>query len=196
MINYHNIVRALNYYTSLGYKHIEAPWLADLDTVMITCPPGRTVYPLANDGFLVASAEQGFLQLIKDKKIAPGKYISVGPCFRDDTLDELHQRYFLKAELIDIPSPQGQIKDLHKYLSSLNTMLKEATSFFKEQIFELELVDTTQETGHSSYDIKTKNGQIELGSYGLRYHRDVGFWVYGTAIAEPRFSFAAEKTKL
>lgn len=43
-----------------------------------------------------------------------------------------------------------------------------------------------------AYDIVTDLQKIELGSYGIRQHPSVGRWVYGTGLAEPRYSYAIE----
>lgn len=49
-------------------------------------------------------------------------------------------------------------------------------------------------TGSSSLDVEYRG--IELGSYGMRDVPDCNTFVYGTRIAEPRFSQATLKNKL
>ena len=41
------------------------------------------------------------------------------------------------------------------------------------------------------YDLEI-NG-IEVGSYGARYHAKIGWWAYGTGLAEPRYTTAMNK---
>ena len=49
----------------------------------------------------MASAEQSFLELFLNKKIEYGRYCGITPCFRDETVDYLHNNFFMKVELID-----------------------------------------------------------------------------------------------
>ncbi len=48
----------------------------------------------------MGSAEQGFVQLMLDGKLPLGSHMAAGPCFRDDEVDDLHQKTFFKVELI------------------------------------------------------------------------------------------------
>lgn len=123
---------------------------------------------------LIGSAEQGFLYLISKGFLASGCYQSISPCFRNDSHDESHSKFFMKNELIAYGSIERDyiecvVRDAYDFLSN-NSSKK------------LEIVST----GDDSFDIVTSEG-IEIGSYG---YRECSFaqWVYGTGIAEPRFS--------
>lgn len=51
----------------------------------------------------------------------------------------------------------------------------------------MKLQITKVEIDEFSYDLEINN--IEVGSYGIRQYKNL-FWVYGTGLAEPRFSQA------
>ena len=180
------ITFAETFYQSKGYKKIEAPWAIESEIMDITRPEGRQGADLFGKK-LVASAEQSYLQLIKEKELALGKYVTTTPCFRDDPEDLLHQHYFLKTELINV-----NFKDeLDK--KDLDLMVEEALQFFS---FFLPVKKQQTKIG---FDIVDEKLGIELGSYGLRSHSfsdDCQVqWVYGTGIALPRLSYVIEQVK-
>ncbi len=41
MINYKNIVAAIDYYEKLGYVNVDAPWFTSMKAIYATAPPGR-----------------------------------------------------------------------------------------------------------------------------------------------------------
>lgn len=94
------------------------------------------------------------------------------PCFRFESFDYLHSKYFMKDELIitDNVTKEG-----------LEEIIVTAIEFFGKH---LEDVRVTK-TGDLSYDI-TCDG-VELGSYGIRKSEFLT-WIYGTGCAEPRLS--------
>ena len=49
---------------------------------------------------LIASGEQGFLYLGLKEYLAPGKYVTLTPCFRNESYDLTHSKNFMKVELI------------------------------------------------------------------------------------------------
>lgn len=123
-------------------------------------------------GYLVGSAEQGFLQLMRGGRLISGKkYMSISPCFRDDPVDDWHCQYFTKLELF-IPGGDHWARD---------EIMEAAGAFFISQsVFpEVRTIDD------QSYDWEY-NG-VELGSY---YWRQVGGlkWACGTGLAQPRFN--------
>lgn len=73
MIDYQKIAHAVHLYQELGYKYIDVPWMVDIDTILITRPPGARLFSTFA-GELVASGEQSFLQI--HKELQPGKYTS------------------------------------------------------------------------------------------------------------------------
>ena len=178
-INWQLIARALDIYQQrFKYEYVEVPWIVGKDAVAVTLPPGREGMHCI-DGALVGSAEQSFIQLMIDEKLKPGRYVAASPCFRDDDVDELHQRTFFKVELIDFS--EGVVTD---WGDRLQKMAEEALSFYKSiyQGRDAEIVPTAQ-----GLDIEFKG--VELGSYGYRSFRRF-HWIYGTGFAEPRFSLA------
>lgn len=212
MINWHLFSKAITTYTHLGYKLIEVPWLVDQQTINVTLPPGKKPFTVDGCGEvnqLVGSAEQSFIYLALQGKLLPGKYQALTPCFRDDQEDELHHKYFMKLELIHInPKPFILNKaDGHTYFGPINR--KDENEWLAS-----EGLDPIEDEGEpSTYDqvlldakyalsflakkpIKiertnegadlTING-VEIGSYGIRTYNAIT-WVYGTGLAEPRFS--------
>src|SRR3989338_4820259 len=171
------ITFAETFYQSKGYQKIDVPWAIDKDVLDITLPAGKKGVDLL-DKKLVGSAEQSYLQLLKEKKILTGKYVATTPCFRDDNIDELHQHYFLKTELIHIYLQGNRVeKDIEK-------IINDALEFFR---FFLPVKKQQTDIG---YDIVDERDGIELGSYGIRQHQfSENYkvqWVYGTGIALPR----------
>ncbi|HLC71625.1 MAG TPA: hypothetical protein VJI32_06440 [Candidatus Nanoarchaeia archaeon] len=180
------ITFAEKFYQSRGYQKIDVPWAVDKEVLDITLPVGKKGADLL-DKKLVGSAEQSYLQLLKEKKIASGKYVATTPCFRDDLIDELHQHYFLKTELIHIDL-QGNLgeKDIEKIIDN-------ALEFFGF------LLPVKKQQTDIGYDIVDEKLGIELGSYGTRQHQfseDYTVqWAYGTGIALPRLTYVIEKTR-
>lgn len=170
---------AQRFYQSLGFPHCEVPWAVSTEAIDITLPSGATAVPIKND-HLVGSAEQSFLYLMLMNLLPKGKHQSLTPCFRDEPIDELHQLYFMKLELIDT---------LNVNQHGLEYMLDCAESFFTLNCgIEVDRVRTRK-----GWDILDHKTGIELGSYGIRSHEKVGGWVYGTGLAEPRLSKVIER---
>jgi|SRR3989344_161099 len=177
---------AETFYKSKGYQKIEVPWAVDHDVLEITLPPGKKGADLL-DKKLVGSAEQSYMQLLKEKKLAPGKYVATTPCFRDDEIDELHQAYFMKTELIKV------CFDHKLQQNDVEQIVTEALEFFN---FFLPVRKQATEQG---YDIVDEKFGIELGSYGILNHSFSDDhkvqWAYGTGIALPRLSYVVGKVK-
>jgi hypothetical protein len=174
-IDYSKIIDALNYYQEEGFKYIEVPWIVSEEADQIT---GKGL-PIWKGllGVHVASAEQSFLQLILDKNLKPGKYVSCTPCFRNDKLDEIHHKWFLKVELIDFIGYSKLTKS--KQSPAIKNMINTAKGFFDRY------TEVRIEEVEDHLDLSLLN--TEIGSYGYRETKEFS-WVYGTGIAEPRFS--------
>lgn len=126
---------------------------------------------------LVGSAEQAFIDRMLTKQLPKGKWQSITPCFRnEDTYDNLHQPYFVKLELIHYMPEIAEI--------DLETMIVQARWAFMTLIPKSG-PDVLIEKTDIGWDL-TLHGQ-EIGSYGIREHAGHQ-WVYGTGIAEPRFT--------
>lgn len=172
------------YRAYLESTYIEVPWIVDPDVAEITTDRHEID---TSFGRLVGSAEQGFLQLCKQGKIYNPEiiYHSISPCFRDDEMDDLHERHFMKLELFELLCKTSNDE------KRLREIGGEAFKFFRGQCLDCEIVPT----GDLMCDIVSKNLKIEVGSYGIKSHDfggNVGKirWVYGTGLALPRFSRA------
>ena len=177
MIDWKFVSEAISFYEDQGYKYIEVPWLVDVQAVYATCPSDKTPIQAyhhgLNLGYLVGSAEQSFIQMMLDSQLPPGQYCAATPCFRDDQLDQYHQRHFFKVELIQIKPTSPDISDI--IYTARQFMERYSPS-------ELQVINTKD--GQDLYC----NG-IEVGSYGYRQYLQHE-WIYGTGIALPRFSQA------
>ena len=174
MINYKLLDDSLNFYQAHGFNRIEAPWTVSEYVDNITKPPDRQAFQLKhNDKCLVASGEQSFLYLALKEYLPKGKYQTITPCFRFESFDFLHTKYFMKNELI--------VTDVVNK-TELERVISIALDFYGQFFDKNDLI--TEETDDGC-DITIKN--IELGSYGIR-KCDFLTWIYGTGCAEPRLS--------
>ena len=177
-IDYAKIVRASTYYASFGYIERQVPWIVSCDAYKATKPPfAQDFYTLG--GYLNASGEQSFLQLMfDDEKLT--KHFCITPCFREEErLDAIHYRYFFKMELIDTDVSQ----------ENLQAMLRIAKLFF-EVYLPVEILQTDK--NGEAFDIIDAKHKIELGSYGIRRHKNFS-WIYGTGVALPRLDVVINK---
>lgn len=176
-INYTRLAAAQNFYKGRGYQNIETPWAVTPQAIRATLPITQRMTDSAI-GVLVGSGEQGFIQQMVDGTLMPGKYQTTTPCFRfEDSYNDLTRRYFMKTELIWYNPEENR--------SAYETVLNDAMSCFFE-ISDATTFDAVQT--EEGFDIM-HNG-IELGSYGVRQMDGKHVWVFGTGLAEPRFSIA------
>ncbi len=175
-IDWSKIARAVEFYNTRGYVHVEVPWEVSEAIVRATAP-AHAVATATAGGYLVGSGEQGLLALAKQGLLAPGKYQTTTPCFRQDAVTEFHGKHFVKVELMVLKSdPTPADRD---------AVIADAKAFFNLY------VPTTLWPSNDEvpYQVDIEHRSIELGSYGLRRDGDV-HWVYGTGCAEPRLSAA------
>jgi seryl-tRNA synthetase len=173
MIDYKLINDSIVYFETSGFKRIETPWLVTEAIDSITRP--KNVEPFvvnAKNKNLIASGEQAFLYLYVKEYLPMGKFQTVTPCFRNDSFDFTHTKYFMKNELI-------QTDEVTK--SNLEMMVEKALEFHQQNFVTKLHVETTQD----GFDIMLDD--YELGSYGIRECEFLK-WIYGTACAEPRTS--------
>lgn len=172
MINYNNIISSINYYKGCGFTQINAPWIVPSYILDITKPvQSNSILLQDKKQGLVASGEQSFLFMIASGELPRGRYQTVTPCFRDDNVDQIHQKWFLKNELIETDI-------VNEY--ELEKVTGLALNFFRKYLPNTEAVVTD-----IGFDIEYMG--IELGSYGIREH--LGYrWIYATGCAEPRLS--------
>lgn len=183
-IDWQLLAKGLKYYEDFGYKRIEVPWAVTRDVAELTMP--KDAEPIcAGELILVGSAEQGFLAI--EELLSPSHlYCSISPCFRgEDYIVRGHtQLTFMKIELFGVI--RNNAPDL-----TLRQIIFSAKNFFEDNLprngSSIELKETD-----IGYDIEI-NG-VEVGSYGTR---TVGnkTWVYGTGLAEPRFSYALKQVQ-
>lgn len=174
-----------------GCEFAQLPWVTGEKYLSATRPP-HVRDPrefLTDHGGLLASGEQAFLQLLDEGRLVEGKcYIGWTPCFRrEPCYDELHHFYFLKAELFSSPDEDPRIVR-EKFICG-------SYSWFRELLCGLGIwnrCDLRVERVNEAQQDITLNG-VEVGSYGIRVFEGRPI-VYGTAMAEPRFSTAAGVT--
>lgn len=178
MIQYNILSAAARHYEQCEYELIEVPWAVGDEAYAVTSPVNTRAMRTFM-GCLVASAEQSFVDLMLSGTLTRGRYQAITPCFRDEPIvDENHRLWFMKLELIDI-NPKDADAALHDTIAH-------AKAFFDLR------TATSLEKTNDGYDLMA-NG-IELGSYGIRMYKS-HIWVYGTGVAEPRFSNAIENAK-
>jgi hypothetical protein len=188
---YKNLLRAIEYYERCGYKYVDVPWAVSREAILLTRPAHITVEPVNYEAggvaiYPVASAEQSFIQMKMDDPKFSGKLMAITPCFRNEpVLDELHQPYFMKVELINWDKTERE---------DMDKMITDARLLFEDQLW-MDVIHNTDPDpiGIVAYDLVTTHSKIELGSYGIREHSRVGRWLYGTGMAEPRYSLALAK---
>jgi hypothetical protein len=176
------LAEAKDFYEALGYAYTDVPWVVRARTYYATKPPsaGEDLYIPEWHNYLCASGEQGLVE--SSARLLHKKLQTITPCFRDEPqYDALHLPHFMKLELMVVLAPDD---DPRAYLGQ---MLASASRFFGQKIAATDASTDVFSTGPESYDI-TCNG-IEIGSYGIRALDDFR-WVYGTGLAEPRFSQA------
>jgi hypothetical protein len=176
MINYKLIDESISFYETVGFKRIESPWTVTKNISDITNPTGKDFTIKEKNKVLVASGEQSFLYLYNKGFLPKGRFQTTTPCYRDESFDEYHTKYFIKNELIITDTVNMECLDL---------LVETAALFFNTHINDNKYRVTKLKTGDESYDLML-NG-IEVGSYGIRSCSYLN-WIYGTGLAEPRFS--------
>lgn len=174
MINYQLIADAIEHYKKQGFSYIEVPWLVSEPIDSITRP--KDIEPLhvgRKHKNLIASGEQGFLYLMVKGFLPDGKYQTVTPCFRDEHYDLVHNKFFMKNELIIVNGNE----------SDVSTLANMCFNYFFHVVSQPEYLHMYETD--DGFDIVYED--VEIGSYGIRKHQHLK-WVYGTGLAEPRLS--------
>lgn len=184
MINYQILADSITFYESKGFSRIESPWTVTKQVSEITKPPAAKEFQLVHDDnkVLIASGEQSFLYLYLKGFLPKGKFQTCTPCFRHDSFDTWHTKYFIKNELIITNSVCCE---------EVLKLLDQAEEFFGQYLPRKDI--TRVKVSDSQMDLEYKG--IELGSYGIR-SCDFLQWVYGTACAEPRLSSIINRDKI
>lgn len=172
MIDYKIIDKSISFYEKNGFSRVEAPWTVTPQISQITKPEGKIDFEIKHNGkVLVASGEQSFLYLYLKGFLPKGRFQTVTPCFRYESFDFLHTKYFIKNELIDTANVSDK---------NLQNIIEVCLDFFQKYLPESKVVKTD-----FGWDIEWMG--YELGSYGIRSCEFLD-WIYATGVAEPRFS--------
>jgi len=177
-INWGRLSRAVTYYQTKGYTYIEAPWAVPDEIVAITAQPDAWREGARTSiGTLVGSAEQSFLHLDNVAELGKGRFVACTPCFRLTELnDGLHQKHFMKVELY-------QNDDLSE--RALTRLRQDAYQFANTEVKAAGALDGMVNWIMTEEGFDLNIGYVEIGSYGRRDK-----WLYGTGVAEPRFTTA------
>jgi len=202
-INFIYLREASGHYSRAGWEYTESPWMVPASIIDIT-KPDKVVHPqqLKRTDFgmhFVASGEQSLLWLIKDGKLQPGKYQTLTPCYRGwdgQNDDGLHFSQFYKLELMwykgqSEPASeelQSVIADVCRYLDAWPKLK------YRQTVIEDEPRLDCKTDLAIDIEIECDGKWIEFGSYGIRYsegynEKRIGYWIYGTGLAEPRFNY-------
>lgn len=192
MIDYNQIAAAIDFYANKGFQRIETPWLVSKDIADLTKPLDASTYIVQKDSerkqkAFVASGEQSFLYLINKGHLpSSGRYQTVTPCLRDDAWDTTHMKNFIKLELIEYITHSDYSNIKLNTVTAVHRIVDQALSFFSTKVdASLLSVINTSTKDSVSFDINLDG--VEIGSYGYRNSMFCE-WIYGTGIAEPRFS--------
>jgi len=166
MINYKILDESITYYQDNGFTRIESPWTVSEYVDNITKPNGVLSFQLKhNNKCLVASGEQSFLYLYLKEFLSKGQYQTITPCFRFESFDFTHSKYFMKNELI-----KTDIVTNYELVGIVEIALK----FYRKYIPQAECIRTKE-----GFDIVYKG--YELGSYGIRQCEFLK-WIYGKPV--------------
>jgi len=172
MINYSIIAESIEFYELMGFSRIESPWTVSEYVDNLTKPKDIISFQLKhNNKCLVASGEQSFLYLYLKDFLPKGQFQTVTPCFRFESFDYSHTKYFIKNELIktDVVNNDELVKIVEMCLKFYRKFIPDAKVVVTDIGFDIEY------NGH------------ELGSYGIR-ENELLRWIYATGCAEPRLS--------
>ena len=177
IINYKLLSNAIDFFKYFEYQMVDVPWEVSSDSILKTVNTLDLAYPF-NNQYLVGSAEQSFLELIKLKKLPENKNVmAVTPCFRNELITPLHSKYFMKLELFSWSSksyPESHLNVAKKFFQSVAG-------------YNIDEVDVEGVPHWKGSDLYLNN--IEIGSY-LKYNKDGIYWSCGTGLALPRFEQA------
>lgn len=175
-----DLASARTYYLQRKYTEAYVPTLVDGKIINATCPPHGDFRP-EGQVFHVASAEQGFLQMLYDGFFLQGKHQTTTACQRpcDKDRGPLYKEWFLKLELYDSDP------------NNWEELLSEARELYSHSLnVPLEMVQI-EETDLGK-DLVCKG--IEIGSYGIR--EALGYtWSYGTGFVPFRFGIVKDLIK-
>jgi hypothetical protein len=112
--------------------------------------------------------------------------MAVTPCFRNEPFDQWHSKYFMKLELFTLYDEADVPVEAH--ITKMVGVAKRVLEYVGGKSLEIEMTDQWKSDPTAigpTFDLTYKG--IEIGSYGAR-RCEFCSWIYGTGIAEPRFS--------
>lgn len=183
---------ALQWWQNRGFQYVDLPWMVPTNYADAHRPSFCRDVPTLHGSF-VGSGEQSFLMLRDEDRLPVGArgYVGWTPCLRDEVLDATHQHGFMKAEWF-VPLTDAEVAN---WRTILDELLEDQVGMFKNVSRyaggPLELQITCEESGPNQWDLIV--GGLEVGSYGLRYFNGRPY-LYGTALALPRFTQALERS--
>jgi hypothetical protein len=183
---------ALQWWQTQGLQYVDLPWMVPSRYADAHRPSFCRDVPTLHGSF-VGSGEQSFLMLREQGLLAGGApgYIGWTPCLRDEAvLDETHQHGFMKAEWY-VPLARADVSSWRERLDEMlaaQEMMFRAVALYAEGPIGLRI--DREETGAAQHDLVVEG--LEIGSYGLR-HFEGQSYLYGTALALPRFTQALER---
>lgn len=181
-----NLTAFANFYLDKNYLDFAQPWFASQQATEVTLPPGAVPTVLHGESLLLGSSEQAFIDRMIEGHMPSGRWQALTPCFRrEPTYDTFHHPYFMKLELIHY-QPLDAASALSDMLEMALKAFQTVSRHSKNRNFQIEQTDM-------GYDL-TLAGH-ELGSYGVRTYQD-HTWVYGTGLAEPRFTTVLRSTAI
>lgn len=178
----------MDFWKGEGYEAVSLPWMAPEQAMAHTRPDNALKpEPATHEGALVSSAEQSFLWLDSEQLLPFSQkgYIGWTPCFRhEEKYNETHHHYFVKAELF-IPVLPDEARQKMRHIMNRTALCWRALAISEGR---KDLIPETVMTSKDSADLLL--GGVELGSYGVRKRMLPGdeYYIYATAIAEPRWS--------
>lgn len=184
-ISWTRLSAALEYYRGRGFKYAAVPWIVSAASLMETMPVDGIPQYVSNysvPGYhgLVGSGEQGFIESWCRGELDNGsRLMTITPCFRHESVydSRFTLPWFMKLELMVRGDPELTARDLAEL----------ALRFMGRWQHGLSVIQTGP-----GWDVINPSG-IELGSYGWRDIAGLGRYVYGTGLAEPRFTNSLEK---
>lgn len=181
------LAHIIHLWQSTDAQYVQLPWMASQEALGATRPPERVPNTdiQTSFGYLVASGEQSFMDMVPQLK-ANQLYVGWTPCFRHEpSFDATHHYYFMKAEAF-VRCSASQVSSEVDRVRNIAMLGFETLLRLSNTTAQLEF----RQTAIHAYDIEC-NG-VEVGSYGCRNYKGQTY-VFGTALAEPRWSEALIK---
>ena len=171
-----------------GYAYVEVPWLPNAGSAAASDPAERATVVTHPAGRLT-SGEQGFLELWEcgALPIAVG-YVGWTPSIRDESaIEELHSAGSINGELFVPVCSALEARDaLPAMVCREKLLLSSLAAKSARPCARFALVYI------SAHHLILRMNGLDVGSYRIRPYRGGCWYLYGTALALPRFRLALE----